>query len=254
MKGKTMHKKIRFLEEISANAHVALNTMQYDGWLMRFANGITNRANSISVIYPSTRSFDVKVPYCEEIYQKANLPCVFKLTEEDEELNEYLEARGYKVVTPTDVMILDLRDKAFRKEACVFSKEPVEEWLQAYFAFEGYTDITIRETFRQIFSKVLVDTIYCSLMKDGEVAACASAAIEHGYMLLQNVVVSPQYRGQGLGQAVCESLIAQAKENGAHHTYLQVVKSNTAACNLYLKLGYERVYTYWYMKKFLVSH
>lgn len=244
-----MNHKIRFLEEIAANAHAALNILQYDGWLMRFSNGITNRANSVSVIYPSMRSLDVKVPYCEKIYQKENLPCVFKLTEEDSELNEYLEGHGYKVVTPTDVMVLNLQDKDFPKGTCVFSKEPAKEWLDALFAFEEITDITRQETLCRIFSNVLVDTIYCTLTKDGEAVACASAAIEHGYMLLQNVVVSPRYRGQGFGQAVCESLIAQAKENGAHHTYLQVVKSNTAAVNLYLKLGYEKVYTYWYMKK-----
>lgn len=242
-------KKIRFFEEIASNAHVALNTMQYDGWLIRFANGYTNRANSVSVIYPSTLSFDVKVHYCEEVYKKANLACVFKLTEEDKELNEYLKAHGYEVVTPTDVMILDLKGKSFQKGACVFSKEPTEEWLQAFFAFEGIADITKQETFRQMLSKVLVDTIYCSVIKDGGVIACASAAVEQGYMLLQNVVVSPEYRGHGYGRAVCEPLIAQAKENGAHHTYLQVVRGNTAALNMYLKLGYEKVYTYWYMKK-----
>ena len=243
-----MNKEIRFFEEISSNAHVALDTLQYDGWLLRFANGHTNRANSVSAIYPSTISFDVKVPYCEEIYKKANLPCVFKLTEEDTKLNEYLEVRGYEAVTPTDVMILDLKDKSFQKGTCAFSKEPTEEWLSAYFAFEEITDVTKQETFRQMLSKVLVDTIYCSVIKDGEVVACASAAVEQGYMLLQNVVVSPKYRGHGYGRAVCESLIAHAKENGAHHAYLQVVKKNATAVNLYLKLGYEKVYTYWYMK------
>lgn len=244
-----MDKRIRFLEEISSNAHVALNTMQYDGWLLRFARGVTKRANSISVLYPSTISFDVKVPYCEAIYKKANLPCVFKLTEEDNTLNQYLEARGYNAVTPTDVMTLDLKDKAFREKTCVYSKEPTKEWFHAFFAFENITDKTVQETYRQMFSNVLVDTIYGLLIQDDEVMACASAAIEHGYMLLQNVVVSPQYRGRGFGQAVCESMIAQAKENGTNHAYLQVVKENAAAVSLYLKLGYESAYTYWYMKK-----
>ena len=176
--------KIRFFEEISSNAHVALNILQYDGWIMRFANGHTNRANSVSVIYPSTISFDIKVPYCEEIYKNVGLPCVFKLTEEDNELNKYLEAHGYEAVTPTDVMILDLKDRTFQKEECVFSKEPTEEWLRAYFTFEGIADITRQETFRQMLSKVLVDTIYCSVIKDGEVVACASAAMEQGLCLI----------------------------------------------------------------------
>lgn len=146
---------------IATNAQVALNTLQYDGWLMRFANEVTNGVNSISAIYPSTVGLDVKVPYYEEIYQKENLPCVFKLTEDDKELNEYLEAHGYKIVAPTDVITLDLREKSFPNEA----------------------------------------------------------------------------------------LIAKAKESGAQHSYLQVVRTNTAAVNLYLKLRYEKVYTYWYMKK-----
>ena len=146
-------------------------------------------------------------------------------------------------------MILDLKDITFQKGECVFSKEPTEEWLRAYFTFEGIVDIAKQETFRRMLSKVLVDTIYCSVIKDDKVVACASAAVEQGYMLLQNVVVSPESRGQGYGKVVCESLIAQAKENGAHHAYLQVVKENTVAVNMYLKLGYEKVYTYWYMKK-----
>lgn len=144
---------------------------------------------------------------------------------------------------------MDLKEKALKKGACVFSKEPTEEWLDAFFAFEGIVDITKQDTFRWMLSKVLVDTIYCSVIKDDKVVACASAAVEQGYMLLQNVVVSPEYRGQGYGKVVCESLIAQAKENGARHAYLQVVKENTVAVNMYLKLGYEKVYTYWYMKK-----
>ncbi|MBD5414443.1 MAG: GNAT family N-acetyltransferase [Treponema sp.] len=240
---------IHFFEEISSNAHVALNTMLYDGWILRFANGHTNRANSVSVIYPSTLAFDEKVSYCEEVYRKAHLPCVFKLTEKDSQLNKYLKEHGYKMLTPTDVMILNLKETHFQKGACVFSKEPTEEWLRSYFAFEGITDATKQETFRKMLSKVLVDTIYCSFFNDDEMVACASAAIERRYMLLQNVVVCPECRGKGYGQKVCESLLAYTKENDACYSYLQVVKDNVAAVNLYSKLGYKKVYTYWYMKK-----
>lgn len=249
--GKTseMNEKILFFEEIASNAHVALNVMLYDGWLLRFANGHTNRANSVSVLYPSTINLDNKVSYCEGYYKKQNLPCVFKLTDNDIELNALLEKRGYGVVTPTDVMILDLSDKLFQEESCVFSKEPTEEWLSSYFLYEGIKDASKQEIFRQMLSKVQVDTIYGSVLQDGKVVACASAAIEQGYMLLQNVVVNPEFRGCGFGKMVCQNLISKAKEDGAHYSYLQVVKSNKVALNMYTKLGYEKVYSYWYMKK-----
>lgn len=99
-----------------------------------------------------------------------------------------------------------------------------------------------------MLSKVQVDTIYCAALGEGKIVACASAAMERGYMLLQNVVVDPEFRGRGFGKMVCQALIAKAKENGAHYSYLQVVQSNKAAINMYSKLGYEKAYSYWYMK------
>lgn len=63
-----------FLEEIAANGHVALNVMQYDGWLLRFSGGFTGRANSISVIYPSRKEMAEKVEYCEKCYAKQGCP------------------------------------------------------------------------------------------------------------------------------------------------------------------------------------
>ena len=44
---------IILFEEVASNAHVALNIMQYDGWILKFSEGHTNRANSVSMIYPS---------------------------------------------------------------------------------------------------------------------------------------------------------------------------------------------------------
>ena len=68
-------------------------------------------------------------------------------------------------------------------------------------------------------------------------------------MLLQYVIVGKEYRGLGLGKQICQSLLAQAKADGADHSYLQVVQTNEAAYSLHKKLGYKKEYAYWYMKK-----
>ena len=85
-----MNDRIRFLEEIASNGHAALKIMQYDGWIMRFANGFTGRANSISLLYPSTKPIEEKVSYCEECYAKQGQPALFKLTEDDKDLMTFL--------------------------------------------------------------------------------------------------------------------------------------------------------------------
>ncbi|MCR4941029.1 MAG: GNAT family N-acetyltransferase [Treponemataceae bacterium] len=244
-----MKKEIRFFEELAAKGHQALNTMLYDGWILRSAKGLTGRANSVLPLYPSTKALEEKVLFCEQWYKKQGLPADFKLTEESQELSDFLSARGYQLVTPTDVMLKkNLASSQASYTDCTFSSSP-EEWLTYYFDFEKLTDKAKQKTFREMLSKVLVDTIYASVIHQGKVAACASAAIEEGYALIQNVIVSEAYRGQGLGEKLCRSLIAKTREIGAKSAYLQVVQTNEAAKKLYEKLGFERLYSYWYMKK-----
>jgi len=84
------------------------------------------------------------------------------------------------------------------------------------------------------------------ILKDGISVACGSAVIERGYMGLLNIVVDEQHRGNGYGTEICESLLAAAMHRGAHTAYLQVVQDNHKAVNLYRKLGYKKIYSYWY--------
>ena len=253
-----MKKEIQKYEEMCLNGHVALNTFLYDGWLLKFSEGYTARANSVSVFYPSSMPFADKVPFCEQMYKQQGLPCQFKLTKLDTELNDFLAKRGYKVVTTTDLMVCDsdcpvkpdnnnsLLDNDSKIEY-IFSTTP-EEWLPIFFKIHEINDAHDQDVYTRMLSKVLVDTIYCTLMYEGKPAACSSAAIENGYMLLQNVVVSSELRGHGLGKKVCSATLKRAYEAGANHSYLQVIQTNTVAVNLYKSLGFKKLYSYWYMK------
>ena len=247
-----MKEQIQKYEEMCLNGHVALNTLFYDGWVLKFSEGYTGRANSISVLYPSYKPITEKVEFCEKMYKKQGLSCQFKLTELDTELNEFLAKRGYEVATPTDLMVCNsgcpVKPDNDSKNEFIFSTTP-DDWLPVFFKVHEIDDAHDQDVYKRMISKVLVDTIYSTLMYEGKPAACASAAIENGYMLLQNVVVSSELRGKGLGKKVCAALLAKACEAGAHHSFLQVVQTNTVAINLYKKLGFEKLYSYWYMKK-----
>ena len=266
--------KIRFFEELASNGFPALNVQQYDGWLLRFSHGYTGRANSVSVLYPSTLDIQEKIDYCEECYKNHDLSCLFKLTdsEDDRALNAALEKRGYYVVSPTDIMVLKLSelselsdgtssnadnspgsrtqptDATNRPCNVVFSSEPTEEWLNAFFAFKGLDDKQSQLLFRQINAKVQVKTLYASAVQDEKTVACASAVIERGYMLLHNVIVAPNERGHGIGKEICLSLLKKAEEEGATYAYLQVMQKNDVALSLYKKLGFQKEYSYWYMR------
>ena len=148
---------IILFEEMASNAHVALNIMQYDGWILKFSEGHTNRANSVSMIYPSTISVNEKIQNCEKIYSEQNLPCVFKLTDGDEEMMKLLIERGYKEVTPSDVMVREIDDITMPEGDISFYNKPLEEWLCAYFEFEGFCQKS-QVIYRRMLDKLCIKT------------------------------------------------------------------------------------------------
>ena len=241
---------IRYLEELSFNAHPSLQTQYYDGWMLRFANGYSSRANSVNMIYPSTIDLKEKIEECEKRYLENGLPCIFKVIDEDSEmLDDMLKDRGYEVVTPTDVMILDLTKSDFLLSECIITEHVTDEWLDTYFTLEKYTNQSTCDTVTQIRRMIQSDTLYCVINEDEKNVACASAVIENGYVYIANVIVDEKYRGKGYGRRLCETLLACAKKKGGHTSYLQVIQSNEIAVNLYEKLGFKKLYSYWYRKK-----
>jgi len=239
--------KISMYEELSLNAHPSLQTQLYDGWILRFANGYTNRANSINPLYPSAIDLQTKITECEKRYFAQGLPAIYKLTDEsDPNIEMALAERGYAMATPTHVMEMDLRGKNFLFGDCVVTSYADAEWLDSYFKFSRYTDGKKMGTAKQILDNVKNTMICGRIVKDGKSVACGSAVIERGYMALLNIVVDEPQRGRGYGKKICESLLSAAKRIGAHTAYLQVVQENHTAVNLYKKLGYEKIYSYWY--------
>jgi len=53
-----------------------------------------------------------------------------------------------------------------------------------------------------------------------------------------NVAVHPDFRGLGLGEAICRALMAEARALGIERMTLEVRFSNTVAQELYRKLGF----------------
>jgi [ribosomal protein S18]-alanine N-acetyltransferase len=52
------------------------------------------------------------------------------------------------------------------------------------------------------------------------------------------IAVHPESRGQGLGELLMHFLHCAARRKGAREIMLKVYKENTAAYQLYLRLGY----------------
>ncbi len=239
-------------EELSMNAHPAIRTQLYDGWVLRFADGYTNRANSVNPIYPSTISISDKIDFCEGYYVAQNLPVVFKLTPLSmQEIDGLLEKRGYEKVTPTNLMTTTLTDRFTCTNSVTISEKISEIWQENYFRLNSILD-NQTQTAKIIQGNIQNKVVCAMLEEDGKVIACGLCVIERDYAGLYDIVVDSTFRSKGYGHKICTSLLNYAYQNGAKNAYLQVIADNDPAISLYKKLGFGENYQYWYrVKKFV---
>lgn len=242
---------IKLIEELSMNAWPSLQTKLYDGWVLRFADGYTKRANSINPIYKSTIELDKKIDYCEKQYKFYNLPTIFKLTDESypKEIDKRLKERGYEKIDETSVRILDFSQYTYRKpEGVILEDQFSGNWINAFFHCSKIPDEGVQLTARKILDNILGRVICAARQIDGNIAGCGYGAIDRDYVGIFDIVVDKNFRGNGYGQDIMDGILGEAFRMGNKIAYLQVVVGNLPAENLYNKFGFSEVYRYWYRK------
>ena len=232
-----------------------------DGWVLRFTRGFTKRANSVTPLYPPAQPPAEKIRYCENLYAREGLRTVFRMTTVSEEngLDDLLAARGYECIDPTQVLHRSLATGEF-DVAGAFSVVPVASFLATYANVQERPHIDARsarsasELHRAILRAIRSETVFGSIIEDGEPAACGMAVVEREVVGLFDIVVHPECRRRGHGRALVESLLKHAAEKGARTAYLQVLNDNIAAQTLYMALGFEPLYEYRYRVSKLAAH
>jgi N-acetylglutamate synthase len=242
---------IRAVEELAMNAWPSLQTLLYDGWVLRFSDGYTKRANSVHPLYSSSLNVEEKVQACEEIYRSKGLDVVFKMTTlaRPENLDAILVERGYRLDSLTSVQTLDLtKVEGGSIQNSTVSETLSEDWL-ADCCRLSKLDERRRSTLQRMLSNLVPQPGFASLRQDGYVIACGMGIAQDGYVGLFDIVTDVNFRRQGFGRQLVLRLLARGKRNGAHTAYLQVMLNNEPALRLYSGLGFKEIYTYWYRIK-----
>jgi GNAT superfamily N-acetyltransferase len=242
---------IRTIEELSMNAWPALRSSVCDGWVMRFSNGYTRRANSVHPLYPSSCGLDAMIAEAERLYQEQGLPAIFKLTAESQPraLEAALVERGYEVEAETSVHIADLGPMGSVAAVDIeTSWGSAAEWREA---FHGMSRVAPEHqaTHERILASIAPLAGFAVVRQDGRIVGCGLGVVQDGWLGVFDVIVDGGARRQGHGERLMRGLMSWGLRMGADKAYLQVMQSNVAAVRLYEGLGFHEAYSYWYRVK-----
>ena len=239
---------ITYIEELSMNAWPALQTKLYDGWVLRFADGYTFRANSINPIYRSTISLHEKLNFCEKEYEHINLPIVYKLTSDSQpkDIDIELEKRGYQRTKEVSLKILQMCNYYQIEAGNVhITTEFMDDWFTGFFKCSNITNENNQMTAKKMLNNI-IGVIWVSKLVDNKVIGCGFGVVERDYIGIFDIVVDKSFRGNGYGKNIMHSILNTAAKKGVKTAYLQVAVGNIVAENLYKKLGFYEEYKYWY--------
>lgn len=263
----------RRAEEAGLNALPAPRQVLLDGWLLRFADGCTRRANSVNPVWPGPGRGDpdARIRACAALYAAQGLPCLFRVPSFlPPGLDAALDAHGYAPPEGETRILFrpnpDARgaddagaggagaggDGAGTGGVELAEGRPGAEWLDAQARIAGDVERVARAR-RDMLACLAIPAAFGAVRPDGPgtpMASLAYVAVHDGLACLNMVATDPAARRRGLSRRVLRALLAWAREAGAEGACLQVAAGNAAAVALYEGLGFRtELYRYHYRRR-----
>jgi GNAT superfamily N-acetyltransferase len=239
----------RRIEDNCFNAFPSLKQVLIEGWLIRFAEGLSRRTNSANPLHPDCAPVDSVIGAIEPLYRRQRQPPIFRVPSFlDGGIEEALAARGYTAEGDTRVLYGPMDGLAARADPAVeLSPHAGADWLAAMGTLQGHS-AEQRVTYRRIVRAIAAPAAFAALRVDGRIVSLAYGAVSNRLLCYESVVTDPRRRRQGLSRRIVAALADWARQQGAEGACLQVVADNTPALALYDALGLKTDlygYRYW---------
>jgi N-acetylglutamate synthase len=211
---------IRNLEHAAALAWPGIEQSRVGGWLLRFGNGSTRRANSAVPL-------DVSAVDVSAVIDWYAVRGVAPLVAAPDRLLRI--PSGAPTEAETLVMTGDL-ESSQPGRAVTIAVRPDDEWLRLY----------RREVPVDVLTAVIDGQVAFAEVAGAAVGRAAVTDAPDGtrWVGLAAVHVVEEARRRGLARDLCVALLAWGGEQGATRAYVQVLSDNTAASRLYESMGF----------------
>lgn len=258
------------LDDLAARAWPALDTVRLGDWTLRFAGGVTKRANSVLPSGEPGSGLGAAIDAVEQEYRSRGLVPTFQVSRASVPvgLEAALAERGYREDAPTLVLVRDLGDAfdavetgdAFETRGTADARTdsgaepgvvsiadaPSDDWLDLWWSVDGRGGAAELELGRRVL--LASPALYASIVVSDTVVAVARLAIVDDWGGLFSLAVRGEARRRGYASRITNALLAEGRRHhGVAHAWIQVVEANANARRLYSRLGFRPAsrYAYW---------
>lgn len=239
---------------VEAATWTPARVVDVDGWRAGLSAGLTRRANSVLAL-AAPDDLDGALARVEALYEAERIPATFRVGDETRPagLDGLLAARGYRIVTLTDVLVraldgVDVEGRPSARLAGVHvTDEPDDEWLDDWLAGKAAPHAGSRAVGRAVLTGSRAR--YLSVHHAGRLVGRVRVAVAEGWAGVSCLAVAPEQRRQGLGGALTRAALEEARAAGAARVFLQVEAANTGAARLYAGLGFRPAQRYAYRER-----
>ena len=234
------HEELIAIEWAAIHAWPALKNRDIDGWLWRYSGGGSQRANSVSPIAFHGTDVEEAIDEAERLYfsqSAASRFRVFDTLSQPADLDQRLEARGYKITE--SVLTLAKRVGACSSPLDVrFLDQPSDGWMEVYLSNIAADR---RPAAPSLLALVPQPRTYFTVEVDGQVISTGLGVRCGNVVIAECIGTRQEARRTGGASRVMTALEAWAKVQGASIVALQAVTTNFPAQQLYAALGYTKI-------------
>jgi N-acetylglutamate synthase len=225
------------VEHACLNAWPALSQVLHDGWVVRFADGLTRRANSANPLHAGADMSGATVQFFENLFRTQDLPLIIRVPSLLPAIDRSLEQMGFAAEGESRVLYGDIGAVRAEPDAAAEIRGDADDaWLDAVNAMQKRTPEQ-SAIYEAIIASIALPAGFAALRDAGQVVALAYGVIDRDVLVCESVVTDAGHRGKGFGRRLMSAMLHWARLNGAVGACLQVEAGNAAGAALYRGLG-----------------
>ncbi|MFX1497708.1 MAG: GNAT family N-acetyltransferase [Promethearchaeota archaeon] len=229
----------------------------HKGWILRFTNGVTSRANSVLPLnyYGNRRTLNRDITIVEEAYKMYNLPAIFTMHDfhKPKYLRNELISKNYREISHTVALggrLNDINIENLNKNYKYFFLEMRHGDFSEFLSRQSQKSEEEQNIINKITQRIkILKKCFLVVKSQSSIVGTLAGVLDlNGYLYLVDIFVDPNFRKQSIAKSMFFKIMHDwVNPRNIKMVWLQVEIENETAISLYENIGLKKLYNYYYL-------